>query len=66
MVFFLVALEHVGLLFVGLAIAVFSAAMAVFPSWLGRGEVLFPKSLAYTMLGVVLNGIVWARLIGCR
>ncbi len=56
----LVALEHVGLLFVGLAIAVFSAAMAVFPSWLGRGEVLFPKSLAYTMLGVVLNGIVWA------
>jgi ABC-type antimicrobial peptide transport system permease subunit len=56
----MVALEHVGLLLAGMIIAACSAAMAVFPSWLGRGDFQFPKSLVYTLFGVMANGIVWA------
>ncbi len=58
----IVALEHVGLLVAGLAIAMFGAAVAVLPSWLERGEALLPSSLGYTLLGVVANGILWASV----
>lgn len=58
----LVLIEHGALLAAGLAVGVCAAFVAVLPSLLGPGTEVPYRTLAWTLAGVLLNGLVWTWL----
>lgn len=54
--------EHAALLGVGLAVGVAAAALAVLPALLSAERDFSWQSLAWTLLAVLLNGLVWTWL----
>jgi hypothetical protein len=57
----LLLIEHAALLAVGLGVGLFSAAVAVLPAILARGQLPY-LSLSLTIFSVVLNGLFWTWL----
>jgi ABC-type antimicrobial peptide transport system permease subunit len=58
----LVLSEHAGLLFMGLAIGLISALVAVVPSFANRASHAPLASLAFTIGAVLLTGLLWTWL----
>jgi ABC-type antimicrobial peptide transport system permease subunit len=62
----LVLTEHGALLGLGLGLGIVAAAVAVLPSLLRPGTALPYGSLALTLGGVLVNGILWTWLATCH
>jgi ABC-type antimicrobial peptide transport system permease subunit len=54
--------EHGALLITGLLIGVLAAAAAVLPALITPGKHLPLSSLALTLAGVIINGLLWTWL----
>jgi hypothetical protein len=58
----LILAEHAGLLGLGLAIGLAAAALAVLPTLLAPGAQIPYASIVPTLLGVLLNGLIWTGI----
>ena len=58
----LVLSEHGGLLWLGLAVGIFAALVAILPVLMAPGSQIHYLSLAGTLAGVFISGLVWTWL----